>query len=230
MPFIDHVFLKSDPAITAVQDASDPFNGDGALRTDNVGLTVLNPRNVVMERLGPAFFVGEERGLIRTRINISDHPLSITNEAEFGIYFMASQLDLTGVTGAAYAFVLHVGTSFDWRLTEYSLGISLSGQTNHETGSTVGSPALGKSMVMQVDWRLDIPNFGGIRIHCKAADGVDFANLETVYNVTLSSPLSSTVAEGLFYADLEGQTGAGAFTRSWFQNTFYSNFSASALA
>lgn len=228
MPYADHLYLRSDPGLTVVQDPDDPFDGSGGLRMDNDGFSFSNPTNIIHERLGPNFFVGETTGLIRTRVNVTDHPLASVREADVGIYFMASQLDLTGGTGSAYAFVLQVGTGFDWRLLEYTAGISISGVNTLDQGSTVGNPSLGKSMVMQVDWRLDPINIGGLRIRCKAGAGLDFGNMETVYQRTIASPLQTSLAEGLMYGDLRGQT--TQITRAWFQDTFYSNYSANVIS
>ena len=230
MAFADHEFDKSDPGITNVIDVADPINGNGALRVDNAGNEAAPAINILNERLNTNFQRGLIDGKIRTRFHISDHELAVTREGEYGIYCMASQLDLTLGAGAAYAFVLHVDTDFDWRLVEYASGISIGGgRIDHASGSTVGAPALDKNMVMELDWVLDLDNIGGIRLTCRAAAGTDFSLLETVYTVTLGSPLLTSVSEGLLYGDLEGAS-ALDLKRIYFQDTFYANFVTKVIA
>lgn len=229
MPFADHVFTKSDAGITVVQDDNDLIDGTGAVRMDNFGNEFSPAVNIAQERLGPAFAIGETSGFIRTKFQVSEQLFLITREGQYGIYFMASQLDLTLGAGTAYAFVLHAdNTGFSWRLVQYSLGISISGVTTLESGETTGDPVLGKNMVMEADWDLDIDGIGGMRIICRAAAGTDYSQLEEVYNVTIGSPLTTTTCEGLLYADLEGSA-TNDLKRIYYQDTFYSNFSQDVL-
>lgn len=229
MAFAQHDFDKSDAGITVVQSGGDPISGAGALRIDNAGNEVAPAINLVVERLNASFVRGLTQGRVRTLMNISDHLLEITREGEYGIYSMASQLNLTA-GGAAYAFVLHVANTFDWRLVEYASGVSIGGgRVEHEAGSTFGSPALGKTFAIEFEWRLDLDNFGGIKLVCRAAEGTNFGAMQEVYNTTLgAAPLLTSVAEGLLYADLEGSN-AFDFKRCWFQNTFYANYSSQGI-
>lgn len=227
MPFADHVFNKSDAGITAVQDNSNPFLS-GALRMDNEGNEFTPASNFVNEHLGGSFAIGHTKGFIRTQMTISTHLLQVTREGEYGIYFMASQLDITS-TGSAYAFVLHVSTTFDWRLVEYSSGIGITGATVLESGSTFGDPGLGTQHAIEVDWEYDPVTIGGILIICRVSPDKNFANMQDVYTRTISSPLTTSLAEGLMFADLEGSN-AFDLKRVYFDNTFYSNFTTSVLS
>jgi len=224
MPFADYTFYKSNPAITVVQNNNDPFSGDGgALEISNAGLEISSPINAVNGHLSTAI-AGQTVGFIRTEIYVSDHTLDISREGEYGIYCMADSLDLANLSGKAYAFVIHFANVVDWRIVEYTNGI---GQHSvpappiiHEQGSSVISPGVGKTLLMQFAWTLDVEGIGGIRLHAQVAEGTDSALLEDVYDITLGSGiLDTSVQQGLLYADLEGGTGAET-KRVWFINTF----------
>ena len=227
MPFTDRTFNKSNPGIVVVQQGDGPFSEPDVYRISNENTAGSDANNRVNEYLTAAPS-DQTVGLIRMRFQVNHALEEITREGQYGLYCMGSQLNLVTGTGSCYGFVMHIANTTDWRLIRYDSGISISGQTIIEQGSVVQNPEQGKPMVMQLEWTAtDL--IGGINLKCQAAEGENYADLQTIYDVTLGGGLTTAVTQGILYADLEGQQSTD-IKEMFVGNIFNSDYTIKAVA
>ena len=113
---------------------------------------------------------------------------------------MQSQPDLTA-GGACYAAMLHTadlgGTIDSYRLVQYSSGI-VAPTTNILVQESGLALVLGTLVALEVEWRLDLAELGGITIIGRRGAQTNYSDLADVWSVTLTSNvLTASVGEGL---------------------------------
>lgn len=159
-------------------------------------------------RLNSDFSRGFTIGKIRTKLEITDHTLSTSNDGFYGILCMMSQSDLTGGAGSCYVFGLSVQATITWAVLKHTAGlenIAAMDTTTLGSGDTTLTPARDVNYTLELQWAYHTL-IGGTNLVCKVGLAENnFDDLVTVYDVTdTSSPLSASVGEGLFFADTDG--------------------------
>jgi hypothetical protein len=141
---------------------------------------------------------------------------------------MMSEADLTSGSGVGYAFVMYIDFAPEWRLYKYSAGIA--NNTPLQSGDQTLTPAVGTNYTMQLEWSYHTL-IGGTRLLCKVGLAEnEFEDLVTVYDYTDSStPLTTSVGEGILYADLE-TVGTLDLKRIYFDDTSIVQLAATPLA
>lgn len=138
---------------------------------------------------------GVTNGRMRTLVRIDTMPTNF----EAGIIGMQTVTDFANATGqSAYGAVIQ-GTGF-LALKKYTNGLASAG-TNLAT--PVAFPVPSGVFSLELMWFHDVPEFAGTRLEVRTGTMTDYSDLalQIILN-DVSSPLSASVAEGLFVHDL----------------------------
>lgn len=193
---------KTEAGMTAVIDSVTPIDGTGSLQFDrgsasgsDISITA-SPREL--------FAQGFTSGRCRHLFRVDAH--SGSTGSYCGIVVQKSQENLTAGAGSAYGWIIRSSTTSGiggngWflHLMKYSAGLvdyNVADVTEDRLAD-VGLTAvtLGTAFAMELEWLLDVPNLGGVRLIGRY--GVDFDNLTDVRTyVDTSSPLETSVNEG----------------------------------
>lgn len=178
------------------------------LKIDNDAIKGTVTSSYAHLRLNSDFSRGYTIGKIRTKLEITDHTLSTSNDGDYGIVCMMSGSDLTGGAGSCYVFCLNVVNTITWSIAKHTTGLdNLTdvGTTLLGSGSTTLTPARDVNYALELQWCYHTL-LGGTNLLAKVGLAENnYTDLVTVYDVTdTSSPLTSSVGEGLFFADTDG--------------------------
>ena len=157
-------------------------------------------------RLNSDFNRGFTIGKIRTKLEITDFRAQIgSNEGMYGILCMMSASDLTGGTGSAYGFGLRNDLDLQWLLVKFNSGLE-----HYGSGVILGAvddtltPAVDTNYCLELQWCYHELIAGCNLIAKVGLAENNYTDLVTVYDVTdTSSPLTTSVGEGLFFADMD---------------------------
>lgn len=142
-------------------------------------------------------------GLIRTTVFAEE----IGSFNHQGLYFMASQADLTGGSGNAYYLNLRASAGQKLQLYKQTFGNGLSDFVGYpfstDRAGTLGTTGSGfwvnnTVLTLQVRWILDIPTIGGMRITVWTGSALDYSDLVELFDVLDETPHTTTFGEGLF--------------------------------
>lgn len=180
------------------------------LRIDNDIIKSSSSSSIVHLRKSSDLTRGHTIGLIQTKMEITDHQLSTLYEGLYGVMVMWSQADLTAGSGSAYAFGIRTETTPVWSIHKYTGSGVVHPQspsadlTVLADGDTTLSPGVGINYTLSVQWAYN-SLIGGTNLVCKVGLASDaFTNMTTIYDHTdMSSPLTTSVGEGLLYYDAE---------------------------
>lgn len=153
---------------------------------------------------------GETYALSHGRIRTLVKPHFNAGNFFQGIYFMASQSYIASSTGAYYAVNVN-GAALNFQVRKQTSG----GMSGFNTSSTLGSGGAwvaGNTYGLEVEWHQDIPNLNGVFITVKVGSALNFSDLTTIITLLdTSTPLSTTLGEGLFVSNLASASGSTLF-------------------
>lgn len=177
------------------------------LKMDNDVVKATVTLNYITLRLSSDFTRGYTIGRIRTKLEVTDFRAQVgSNEGMYGVICMMSQATLTGGAGSCYGFGLRNDLNLAWLLVKFNSGLE-----NYSGGVILGaadtttlSPAVDTNYCLELTWGYHT-SLSGTRLVAKAGLAVnEWRDLVTIYDVTdTSSPLSTSVGEGLFYGDMD---------------------------
>lgn len=187
------------------------------LMIDNLATRSTNSSNFAHLRPNSSFPRGHLIGKIRTKMEITDHLLAGNRDGFYGVLCMMSQSDLTAGAGSCYCFGLRLvePTTFevDWALIKFTAGFN-SISIHSSTANTILlgrddqtlDPQIDVNYTLELQWCYHELIQGVNLIARVGLAENNFDDLQTVYDVTdTSTPLTTSVGEGLFYDDADGQ-------------------------
>lgn len=202
MPLADFNAYKSNAGCLIAVNTLTPILGSGSFRFSTNGVSGAQQMSLVA--IDPPYQHGVTEG--RLRMLFRGAAFSSASGHYLGIAFMQSQEDLTGGAGSCYAWMARTSNTSN-TLTHLSLRKFTSGVVS-AGGTLIGSeivlsPALALNDVfaLEVQWRLDIPELGGLEVIGRFGTATDYSDLtDQVETVITTSVLTSTVGEGPFLA------------------------------
>jgi hypothetical protein len=127
---------------------------------------------------------------------------------------MMSQEDLTGGAGSAYGLCLitatATGTLGSMSLVKFTAGytqaVTAGGTTVIATETFSPQVTINTTVAVEMRWRLDVPQFGGVNFQIYRGSLADFSDLALKIDTThVSSPLTTSVNEWVgMYAHSSG--------------------------
>ena len=148
-----------------------------------------------------------------------------SGDEEVGFSFMMNNASVRTPSDAGYAVLLTTGSdSFGLVnprviITKYAGGLA---GVPAELASVSVPTVFGGPFVMEAEWVNDVPQFGGVVIKVRYANGTDFGTMTEVLSFTDTvSPIITSSHEGLVfnYHDLSGQFNVKVDETSVFQLT-----------
>jgi hypothetical protein len=204
----DWTFSKNRAGLTSAIDGTNPLVGAGSLLLTNT--SDLSYANIQTMHCVYTANKGFTRGRLRTLIKVH----SSTVRGMFGVYFMASQADVTASGSCYYATLvrdLNAGTR-TLRVDKVTSGLDQQYPSGTPTTfATVSSAfSVDTTKALEVEWVSDAAVLAGTRIIVRTGDQTDFSDLAEVMDYTdTTSPLTTTVGEGLCWMKWDVLTGAG---------------------
>ena len=204
MAYTQWSVYKQDASMSAALDPIAPISGSDSLYIHRNG-TAFTRANV---NPGVSIPHGFTFGRLRTLLKFNNG-----GSGDFlGVACMLEQEDLSGTTGNAYGVIYRqgIGTVQD-RLDTVQFTAGLGTFTALTTSGSqsyydMTRPA-GFVICLDVVWRLDIANYGGVLFQVQQGVQTDYSDLTTRFTyVDTSSPLTTTVNEAVVYS------GAGTTT------------------
>lgn len=221
MSLADWTKVQPGSSVTISLDINTPLVGNGSLKFVN-GQTPNGVANMYLTSLGRGF----TKGRVRTLIRMDARPSHVAYERS-GIVFLQSVLNPSVASGNCYTFGWGVGASTSgtpggqyWTLNKHALSLGTAGSNLFNEAVSVSA---GDYYPIQVEWVVDIAGLGGTRISISVGDlnSIDFSTLLPLVDyLDTSSPLTSSVAEGLFTAHPSSGI-SGVHTYTFDETTIY---------
>jgi len=206
MPYSDWEITKTDSGLLAVLDIISPLKDVGSLRIDNSDIMASVDRCMASARLTSAHQRGVTKGRARTLVHFKTASYSSNGECGIGLYCMQNQADIMASGGAAYMFTLSsYSPNHRWRLGKCTNGITgYFDVTSLAAEIMTFTPVTGTTYAMELEWVYDAVELGGTLLVARAGEADDFSDLQEIYKLTdTSSPLTTSIGEGLCYIDYE---------------------------
>lgn len=204
MAFSDWVQNQSANPVIAL-DTTSPIVGSGSL---SITVPLSGARQCAHLYLDAPFSKGFLKGRIRTLLRWDTGGLlaSGAQREGAGIVGVQSQLDVSGTTGSCYSCYLGkkdvAGSAFKIVLGKHTAGLSSTVGNTYLSDTSLGiTPTAGDFWPFEFEWVVDIPGLGGVRLigRLGTKNSQDFGTLVDQFDlVDSSSPLSASVAEGVF--------------------------------
>lgn len=199
MAFIDWDFYQ--PVGIHFVDVGNPIVGAGSLRFQHFNSTSLANGNAVPKLLSPLPF-GFGKGKLRSIFQVFQSDFSNAGTLSyFGLACMQSDRDLVNTVGSDFYYAaIEVSETF---VANLLLGKVTSGFSGFPGTPFVSIPypdvlSEGSIHTLEIQWIADIPNLGGTHLLCRTGTLTDYSDLtDQIVYFDSSSPLSSTVSEGL---------------------------------
>jgi len=209
MALADWVVNKTGTEVIAHSiDVATPMIGDGSLNLSHSGPNGPGGLNMY---LGAPFSKGFTKGRIRTLIRWDTGGTIQVGDTlvHSGVIFLQDQLDVSDTTGNFYTLGIgsaKTGGDFKIRIVKHNIGLNNIGETSRTeifTKNTGGvhPPSADDFWPIEIEWVVDIPGLGGTRLIAREGtkNSLDFGTLIDIYDaVDVSSPLTTSVAEGVF--------------------------------
>lgn len=204
----DWTTYSSNPGLVSViHTGSNKLYGSGSLECDyHSALAYLN----MVRKNSPRNFTSGRARFLWSRVAGSSGDY-------FGLTFAQSQENLTAGSGAAYLCgYVFTGANLEFRLRRYSAGLATG--TTLATAGTLGTkPLAPESQPVEVRWRLDEANLGGMQVTMTTGAIADYRGVGTLNWESLltdvrinyldnSGFLTSSVGEGVGYVNASGVT------------------------
>ena len=204
----DWTTYSSDAGLVSViHTGSNKLYGSGSLECDyHSALAYLN---MVRKNSPKAFTSGRARFLwSRVAGSSGDY---------FGLTFAQSQANLTGGSGTAYfCGYVFTGSSLQFRLRRHSAGLATA-TTLVSSAASGSKPLAPESQPVEIRWRLDEANLGGMQVTLTTGAIADYRGVTTLDWESLltteqlnyldnSGYLTSSVGEGVGYINASGVT------------------------
>lgn len=213
--------VKGHTGIQATYDLA-ALSGATALHIARDGtLPATNEAFGITFRPNSTFTRGLLRGRVRTQARY---------RPGVGTFLMAMQStgDITGSSGACYFAGLSWGTA-TWLIEKVTLGLHQGdwSATNFTllSSSTSNVPATNAPFTMELSWAYDTSLFGGTSLVLRTGTQMDFSNLAVaISSIDTSSPLATSVGEGLISWPYYGLSGSPTTVFSLYDNTSIYSF------
>lgn len=209
MSLSDWDLLKSPPEVTVTIDTTTPLVGSGSLDINNQPLLHSSSRAFAMLRLGASEPRGFTAGRVRTVIKPNaSFLLNASHRGIVGVFCMingwSTPLSFTTGTGSCYIAGFEATDTTFWGIWKFTNGLldSSVGNAALASGDTTHTPTRGNTYAIELTWQYDLSELGGTRLILKAAEGTDYDDLTTIYDVVDdASPLSTSEGEGVVMYD-----------------------------